>query len=170
MEQIPWKDFRWAWQVIPDEDHGSVVLPGYYAGLRHVFAGWRLPREDQPPSLASLRGHYQKLSQRWGASLAPPEQVVNLLGYTALQRGDRAEAIEIFRFNVATHPQSANVHDSLGEALEKDGQLPAALESCRRAVQMAEKSGDPLLGAFRQHLEQLERKAGTAPGPAGRAT
>lgn len=155
--------------MLPDEDHGSAVLPGYYTGLRHVFAGWRWPREG-PLSLASLRAHYQKLSQRWSTSLVPAEQLTNMLGYAVLERGDRTEAIEIFRFNVAAHPDSANVHDSLGEALEKDGQLRAALESCRRAVQMAEKSGDPLLGAFRKHLEQVERKAATASGAAGRAT
>jgi uncharacterized protein len=169
MQAVPWPDFDWAWQVLPGEDHGSVVLPGYYAGLRHIFAGWRMPPEDahggSPPTLATLRAHYQALSQRWGYSVWPPETLVNLVGYAALQRGATPEAIELFRFNVAAHPESANVHDSLGEALERDGQLPAARDSYRRAVLLAEKSADPLLGPFHAHLAQLDKRMGTRPAP-----
>ncbi|HMK73841.1 MAG TPA: alpha/beta hydrolase-fold protein, partial [Myxococcaceae bacterium] len=81
---VPWKDFRYEWQVIPDEDHGSVVLRSYYAGLRHVFAGWRFPRPAAaapPPTLAAVREHYRALSERWRITIPPPEGLVNVVGY-----------------------------------------------------------------------------------------
>jgi uncharacterized protein len=172
MQAVPWPGFDWAWLVLPNEDHGSVVLPAYYAGLRHLFAGWRMPPQDAhgtfPPSLATLRAHYQGLTERWGYGIPPPEGVVNLLGYTALQHGAIASALEFFRFNVASHPNSANVHDSLGEALERDGQPAAARESYRRAVRLAEAGADPLLPQHRAHLERLEHRM-PAPAPTGTA-
>jgi uncharacterized protein len=169
MQAVPWPGFDWAWQLLPGEDHGSGVLPGYYAGLRHIFAGWRMPLENvhgaSPPTLATLGAHYHALSERWGYAVEPPETLVNLLGYAALRRGAMAQAIELFRFNVASHPESANVHDSLGEALERDGQLPAARDSYQRAVLMAQQSSDPLLGPFHAHLAQLDKRMGTPPPP-----
>jgi uncharacterized protein len=170
LQGAPWKDFRWGWRVLPDEDHGSSVLPSYYAGLRYVFAGWRMPEDDKEaaaPSLASVQEHYRRLSQRWGYAVVPPERLLNLLGYAALQRGEQSQAIEIFRLNVAVHPESPNVYDSLGEALEKAGQLHAALENYRQAVVTAEKSGDPLVGTFRTNLERVLKRVGDQPRPGG---
>lgn len=166
LELLPWPDFAWGWQVLPGEDHGSVVLPGYYTGLRRVFGDWRMPPSTSVPSVAALRAHYQGLSQRWGYSVVPPEGLVNALGYVALRRGATASAIELFRLNAAAHPTSADVQDSLGEALERDGQLSAARESYRRAVVLAEERRDPLLPELRAHLEQLDKRLGTV-APAG---
>jgi len=166
MKTLPWPDFASGWQVLPGEDHGSVVLPGYYSGLRHVFADWRMRLGDAVPSVAALRTHYQGLSQRWGYSVVPPESAVNFLGSRALELGATASAIELFRLNVASHPASADAHDSLAEALQRDGQLSAARESYRRAVVLAEESRDPLLPELRAHLEQLDKRLGTV-APAG---
>jgi len=171
MQRLPWPDFDWAWQLVPEEDHGSSVLLGYYAGLRHLFAGWELrakPEEKNVPSLAALLAHYQGLSARWGYAIQPSESVVNLLAYVALQRRALGEALELFRYNVAAHPESAITHDSLGEALERAGQLEPARESYRQAVQLAEKRGGPaLLGPLRAHLEALDARLQATPS-AGR--
>ncbi|RYG32221.1 MAG: serine hydrolase, partial [Burkholderiales bacterium] len=44
------------------------------------------------------------------------EGALNSLGYSLLRKGMRDPAIRVFEWNAAAHPQSANVHDSLGEA------------------------------------------------------
>jgi uncharacterized protein len=162
MRDVARPGFDWSWSVIPDEDHGSVVLSAYYAGLRHLFSGWRMPLEEPsapPPTLRNVQVHYANLSERWGYPIAPPEGVVNLQGYRALQHGAEPEAIELFRFNVAAHPDSPNVYDSLGEALERNAQPSAARESYRKAVELGESAGDSQLPSFRAHLEKLDRRA-----------
>ena len=161
MREVPWPGFDFSWRVIPDEDHGSVVLSGFYAGLRHIFASWRLSFEERAgaaPSLASVEAHYRELSERWGYDVRPPEGVINVGGYMALQRGAEREAVELFRFNVAAHPESPNAYDSLGQALERNAQPSAARASYRKAVELAEKNGDPLLPTLRAHLEQLDKR------------
>jgi predicted alpha/beta superfamily hydrolase len=161
MQRMPWPDFDWAWQMFPGEDHGSSVLPGDYAGLRHIFAGWAMPPEDEhgaPPSLAVVRRHYLALSQRWGYSVLPPEGVINAMGYAALGRRETASAIDFFRFNVDAHQEAANAHDSLGEALEQAGELSAARACYRRALGLAVDTGSDSASVLRAHLRRVEER------------
>ena len=151
--------FRWGTMIFDDEDHGSTVLRSHYYGLKMIYEGWRMPKDpatgDFVGKVADLKKHYADVSERLGLAVSPPEQVVNQMGYQALQRQDRARALEFFRFNVASYPDSANVYDSLGEGLEQDGQLDVALESYRTAYEIGLKSGDPNTQIYKQHLERL---------------
>jgi predicted alpha/beta superfamily hydrolase len=154
--------FRWGTMLLEDEDHGSTVLRSHYYGLKMIFEGWRMPRDpttgDFIGTVADLKKHYADVSKRLGMGVNPPEQVVNQVGYQALQRRERARALEFFRFNVAAYPGSANVYDSLGEGLEQDGQLDLALASYRTAYEVGLKSEDPNTQIYKQHLERLAGK------------
>ncbi|MNU06149.1 hypothetical protein D3C72_2512360 [compost metagenome] len=48
-----------------------------------------------------------------------------------------AEAVAVFQWNASAHPESANVHDSLGETYGANGQRDQAISSYRRAAQLA---------------------------------
>jgi predicted alpha/beta superfamily hydrolase len=146
----------------PDEDHGSVVLRSHYLGLRKIFNGWRLPID---PSTGLLRGtfedaqrHYAKLTERFGYPALPPEDTINSLGYSALEAKKVDEALKYFEWNVKTHPDSANVYDSLADALEAAGQLDAARDRAQEAVRRGEANKDPLTEIYRQHLARLLAK------------
>lgn len=150
------KSLAWHYRPLPQDDHGTLVPATLDHGLRWVFDGWRL--DERVVDLAELRRHYARLSERLGWQVDPPEQAVNLQGYRNLF-ADRIEpALELFRANAAAHPQSANVHDSLGEGLERAGRLDEAAASYRRAVEIARRTGDPFLATFEQHLAAAERR------------
>lgn len=153
--------FSWAARHFAEDDHGSVVLLTHYWGLRKVFEGWRLPvdRETRqfPGGLKELKAHYEKLAQRLGYPVLPPELVVNLIGYQALGRNNGREAIAIFRHNVALYPKSPNVHDSLGEALEKEGQKAEAAACYAQAVALAEPAKHPQLQTYVQNRDRLAK-------------
>jgi predicted alpha/beta superfamily hydrolase len=144
----------------PDEDHGSVVLPTHYAGLRKVFEPFRYvlgPPTDDPKKLyARAREHYAKASARIGFALPIPEQTGNAIGYRLLQAGHVQEAVEVFRANAETWPQSANVYDSLGEAQERAGALADALASYRRAAAIGRTTGDPNLAVYEKNAERVQ--------------
>lgn len=62
------------------------------------------------------------------------EALLNRIGYTFLAQKKIADAIEVFELNAEVHPQSANVYDSLGEALLASGDREGALARYKQAL------------------------------------
>lgn len=150
------KKVEFEFHQFEDENHGSVVLPAYYAGLRKVFKGW-----EPPPTgmIAELEGHYKKLSERLNYPVTIPEVLLNRIGYLRLRDGQNDEALAAFRKNVELYPGSPNVYDSLAEALEKTGQMKKAVENYEKAYKMAEASGeDALAKSARANYERIVNK------------
>ena len=64
------------------------------------------------------------------------ESQLNALGYRLLNMKKVGEAIEIFKLNAATYPQSPNVYDSLGEAYMTNGDEAQAIRNYQRALEL----------------------------------
>jgi CubicO group peptidase (beta-lactamase class C family) len=64
------------------------------------------------------------------------EDEMNSAGYQLLQSGKIKEAIEIFKLNVESFPNSGNVYDSLGEAYLKDGNKKLAIENYKKSIEL----------------------------------
>jgi Flp pilus assembly protein TadD len=79
-----------------------------------------------------------------------PEADVNALGYRMLRSGRVSVAIAVFRLNTRVFPMSANVWDSLGEALLAADRRDEAIASYRRALEI-----DPEFASATQALERL---------------
>ena len=161
------KGFQMEAVHMPDEDHGSIVMRSHYFGLRKVFDGWRMPKDPSTPgvakSLDAVDAHYKTLSKRFGFDIAPPEPLVNQLGYDFLFDDKTDEAIAVFKSNVERYPGSANVYDSLAEAYEKKGQLDLAATNYGKAVKVAEETGQPNLEIFKTNFARVSGKAKPAP-------
>jgi predicted alpha/beta superfamily hydrolase len=150
------KDFEYEFREFKDENHGSVVLPVYYAGLRKIFAGWTPPTTG---GVVELESHYKRLSERFGYKITIPEAMLNQIGYQLLRAEKYTEAIEVFKKNVENHPNAANCYDSLAEAYEKSGALKLARENYEKAYKMAESHGETQLAqTARANFERLSAK------------
>ncbi|MBK8813480.1 MAG: tetratricopeptide repeat protein [Acidobacteria bacterium] len=150
------KNFAFEFRQFKDENHASGVLPAYYAGFRKIFEGWTPPVGG---TIADLENHYKKLSARFGYPIPVPEDILNRAAYAMLNANRFEEAIALFKKNVATYPDSANVYDSLGDAYERNGQFKLAAENYERAFKMAEASGETQLASVsRQKLERVRAK------------
>jgi len=153
-------DLEWQVRRFPDETHGSVVLLANYWGLQRLFRPWLLPVDRSTGAVAldldGLKAHYAALSKRLGFEVTPPENTVNLLGYRFLGEDDVKGALEVFRYNVELYPEVPNVHDSLGEALERAGRLSEAFVCYSRAVDRAAASEDPLLATFKANRDRVK--------------
>ena len=138
-----------------DEDHGSILMRTYLAGIRKTYSGWRVDAAVQ--SLMALKSHYSKLSKRFGYEVKPPENTVNQFGYALLRAEKVDEAVETFEENVNLYPDSANVYDSLAEALEKKGAKSKALANYEKAYKMAEQKGEAQLAqAAKANFDRLK--------------
>ncbi len=90
-----------------------------------------------------------------------PEQSVNILGYTRLQKGETKEGIAILKLNELAYPRSANVYDSLGDAYLADHQNELALQYSQKAIEMLKQNPPPneaLVNAIRQSAEAKIQK------------
>ena len=162
LQQSSVKGFEWQVRRMPEETHGSAVLRAHYWGLRRVFRPWHLPADPETGafagSLDDLKAHYENLSKRYEFTVTPPENTVNQIGYQFLTAGNTEDAIDVFRYNVELYPDAANVHDSLGEALEQAGRLSEAFSAYSRAVDNATAADDPRLEIFVTNRDRVKEQ------------
>ena len=104
----------------------SISMQKTFANLR--TKAMLLEKKGDAKTAAQLRAQAMPLAT---------EVDVNNLGYQLLGDNKTAEALEMFRKNTKDHPQSWNVWDSLGEGLEKAGDMKGARESYQKALAMA---------------------------------
>jgi len=151
------KGLNWQISKMPNDDHGTIVHPAIYTGLRSLYKTWKPKDWD---SLAGLTKHYLGLSKKFGYEIRVPEQTVNMMAYNLLlKKKDSAKAIAIFEENVKLYPHSANVYDSLGEGYEAAGQFDKALVNYERAIKMLAKTPkyDPkVMKIYREHVTRTK--------------
>ena len=162
LEKNQTKGFEWAVQQLDDEDHGSVVLRSHYLALRKVFSDWQVPRDPETGRVSgdfkSVEEHYQKLSKKYGYTIAIPEPLINQLGYQSLFAGRSDEAIAIFKTNVERYPESANVYDSLAEAYERSGKIELAAPLYEKAQTLGQQNQDPNFALYKANFERASEK------------
>jgi predicted alpha/beta superfamily hydrolase len=152
------REFIWSSDRYLDEDHSSTVLRAHYAGLKTIFSGWKmptLPNTDIPVGgLEGIEKHYREMTARFGFPVSS-EAAINQYGYGLMGDHKLDEAIRVFRRNVELYPESANTYDSLAEAYENAGKLDLAQENYRKAVEVAIRNHDVLLGELQKHLDRV---------------
>jgi tetratricopeptide (TPR) repeat protein len=63
------------------------------------------------------------------ASFLASETDLNDWAYRMMSRGQKKEALEIFKLNVSLYPESANTYDSVAEAYETSGNQELAIKN-----------------------------------------
>ena len=87
--------------------------------------------------IAAAVAQYRELRERGFPGIRESEADTNSLGYALLRKREKESAISLFHLNAETHPESANVHDSLGEAYLAAGETALALASYERVLAIA---------------------------------
>lgn len=153
------ENFNWERLHMEKEDHASIPLKTLYNGLEFIFSGWKLPPNFAGSSdLNDFKNHFREESDRLDFTFKIPEATINIFGYQVMAAGRINDAIEIFNFNVIEYPGSANVYDSLGEALEADNQLGEAKKNYETAYKIGKEINDPNLHFYEDHLNKIKEK------------
>jgi CubicO group peptidase (beta-lactamase class C family) len=84
----------------------------------------------------SAARQYRELKRAQAGKYDFSEEMLNDLGYDLLRNQKIKEAIEIFKLNVETFPQSANVYDSLGEAYMVNGDKESAIKNYEKSLEL----------------------------------
>jgi predicted alpha/beta superfamily hydrolase len=158
------RSLRWEQREYAETGHGTEVHKAVYDGLTRLFEGWRLPDDVQARGPGAVEAHYAALSEQYGFEVPVPEFVWNTMGYQLLWQKRTAEAIDVFRRNVAAYPRSWNVYDSLGEAYMIAGQTELAIRLYEKSITLNpyNLNGERMLARLR-----TAEPPGTARPPAG---
>ncbi len=153
LEAVATPTFRPALHYFEAEDHGSVPLLSLYHGLLHIFEGYKPSVATFVDNPSALGPHFERISERVGLLLLPPEAFVNQMGYAMLQQlEDVDKAIALFELNVSNFPGSYNTHDSLGEAYMLKDEKALAINSYERSLKL-----NPANENAKERLEVLRR-------------
>ena len=134
--------FRTTLQYFDAEDHGSVPLLSLYHGLLFIFDGYK-PTGSVGENLVSLNDHFAKVSQHLGFEIRPPEEFVNIIGWSKVNfKRETNNAIEWLKANVANYPDSPNVYASLAEAYEIQGEKQLAIQNYQKSLELDRENRD----------------------------
>lgn len=101
----------------------------------------------QTGGIAKLKSKYNQLDVQ---KIALRERSINYFGYELMAMKELEAAITIFELNAAKYPDSANTHDSLGEAYMAAKKYSLALQSYQQALEL-----DPNSESAQQAIIQL---------------
>lgn len=146
------------YKYMKDDNHASTPLKSLYEGLELLFEDWNPPMEIQLKGLKAIEEHYRKATEKFGFKVNPPENMLNVMGYRALEKKEYDKAIEIFARNIELYPESANAYDSMGDAYYESGRYELAAKSYEKAIEKAEISKDPNLRIYRINLDRARMK------------
>jgi predicted alpha/beta superfamily hydrolase len=150
--------FRWIGKGYPDETHVSITLPAQIDALRQLYSGYRLHNDLLIKGFNYAEKHFEEVSKKVGYTIPVPEDIINNFGYEALENGNIQDAITFFNRNIDQNPNSANAFDSMADAYEEAGMWEEALKSSEKAVELANKYGDPGLNNFIKHTNRIKEK------------
>ncbi len=153
------KTLKWDYQIFNKEDHNSIPVITLLEGLKYVYSDFQLNMETAMQGINAILKHYALLESKYDYKTDIPENTLNIIGYRLMQNGHNDKAIEVFKYNVELYPNSANVYDSLAEALENSGKTKEAAKNYKIAVKIGKKIDDPNLMIYQRNLARVENKA-----------
>ncbi|MBS1600035.1 MAG: serine hydrolase [Bacteroidetes bacterium] len=78
--------------------------------------------------------------QKQNASFKIPESDVNDLAFIQLRKGKKKEALDIFKYNLETHPNSADAFEGLAEGYEDIGEKELAIKNFKKSLELNPKN------------------------------
>jgi predicted alpha/beta superfamily hydrolase len=126
--------------------HGTVPLPSLMEGIISLFDWYQMEGthqiNDPETSVAALSKNISyratKLERNFGYAVPPyPEELMNVLGYMAMDMGNVDKSQMYFEAGLKYYPESANAHDSMADYYEAVGDVEKALAEVIRAQELS---------------------------------
>lgn len=104
---------------LPDDDHLTAPIHGFYLGLRLAFHPWffRIDDTDDPKTLFSrAQDHYRSLASRYGFPVPIPDYRYERIVRRLLDAGENGEARRVAAAFVQAYPDSRTARRLLEDA------------------------------------------------------
>ncbi|MBE9550707.1 MAG: tetratricopeptide repeat protein [Proteobacteria bacterium] len=137
------------------KDNDEFIQPmGLRIGLKVMFQDYPFPEDKEVNELGDILDFYQRLSTAYGFPVDAPEHVLSMQTYKLLDRGGRAEAVEVVKYMQKNFPQSANAYMIFANLYLQDGELEKARDSYKKMIEIL--PGD--VGMIQGRIDMLERR------------
>lgn len=97
-------NLRSKWKYYPEEDHGTVNMPGMYDAFKFIFKGITLPVKKIPQDPNLIEKYYKQLSEQLNFEFLPSETLINNLAEYSLSIGEMKAASKIIDYNLKNYP------------------------------------------------------------------
>lgn len=137
-------DFTWDYQG--NEDHGSVLVPGLYNGLRSLFSWYPFPerwRFNTPKAYSSeeltdpFYIHFEELSTRFKREVKPAWEFVNDVGFFILTSHNLPKKAQAYlEMNLKYYPNESRTYVALGNYYTMQKEKSEAIKYFEKAIAM----------------------------------
>lgn len=137
-------DFTWDYQG--NEDHGSVVVPGMYNGLRSLFSWYPFPerwRFNTPKAYSEKEltepfyVHFEELSKRFKREVKPDWQFINDVGFFILTSHKLPKKAQAYlEMNLKFYPEESRSYVAMGDYYTVRNKKEEAMKHFKRAIEI----------------------------------
>jgi tetratricopeptide (TPR) repeat protein len=158
---VNYPEGRHGFELLDDTPESRQIVEQTLDFLQHHLTTAPTPRKE-PMTLAQLQGlgtdaairRLRELRETHPTAYVLQEQTLNGLGYALLAENKPAEAVKMLELAAALYPDSANAHDSLGDAYEAAGRAADAIKESERALQLVDKAHPQRREGIRRSAEE----------------
>lgn len=150
----------WQCHVMDDVEHVGVMPRGLFDGLEFIYNPLRLPTEVTDRGISTVRQYYHDLRASHRLAVEIPEGAFNDAAVHLVHTGRLPDALDLLAFGIDEHPESAVLHDTMGEVLEMAERLPEARAAYERACLLGRKYRDRQLPIYESHLNAVSQRLG----------
>lgn len=164
LKNIANSKIRYKFEIIHDEDHYGMSIPGIQHGLETIYAReiWNIDYRkmwNSPDPAQALSDRYQQLSEHYGFKIIPLETSFNFIhnimktGEILYRQNKIGKLISWLQLAVEYYPYSPAIYSQLSKAYTRAGKNQLAISSAEKAVKLAEGSED--INVYKSLLKAL---------------
>lgn len=140
------KELSFTWEYFKNEDHGSIVIPALYNGLRNVFSWFPFPemwRFNTPKKYSNkqltepFHSHYKNLSIRMKREVKPDWELLNDIGLFMLEGHNLPKkALAYLEMNADFYPNESKSFVALGNYFLSRKDKSKAIKHYKKAIEI----------------------------------
>jgi len=154
LEEKSPKDFKWEFDLMEEETHGSIPYRSTYKGLEFIFSDWNLSKQEDFIVAEGVAAYEEKVAKIYGFQQEWEEQTLLRMGQMLTGKGHDDKAVSVFHKATMIAPKSKRAWFLHGESLAKVGKKEEAIKSLEKVLEIDPKNMQAIVAL---------RKLGAAP-------